>query len=71
MVIDSDGVILYASDNIKSFVALDARDVIGFSLHNFVLSQQDSYTLTKNLEPDGKTEPFVSFLPLNINPRHA
>jgi transcriptional regulator with PAS, ATPase and Fis domain len=53
MVIASDGVILYASDNMESFVALGPRDVIGHSLHDLVQSEQDSNTITKNLEPKG------------------
>jgi PAS domain-containing protein len=53
MVIASDGVILYASENMESFVALSPRDVIGHSLHDFVQSEQDSKTITKNLEPKG------------------
>ena len=53
MVIASDGVILYASENIESFVALSPRDVIGHSLHDLVQSEQDSNTITKNLEPKG------------------
>ena len=54
MVIASDGGILYASDNMESFVALNPRDVIGHSLHDLVQSQQDSDTITKNLQPKGK-----------------
>ena len=53
MVIASDGVILYASENMESFVALSPRDVIGHCLHDFVQSEQDSKTITKNLEPKG------------------
>ena len=54
MVIDSDGVILYTSDNMESFVALSPRDVIGHSLHDLVQSEQDSDTIRKNLQPEGK-----------------
>ena len=54
MVIDSDGLILYTSDNMESFVALSPRDVIGHSLHDFVQSEQDSDTIRNNLQPKGK-----------------
>ena len=53
MVIASDGVILYASDNMESFVALKPRDVIGHSLHDFVQSDKDRDTIRQNLEPKG------------------
>ena len=55
MVMASDGVILYASDNMESFVALKPRDVIGHSLHDLVQSDQDRDTITQNLEPKGNS----------------
>ena len=53
MVVASDGVILYASDNIETFVALNPRDVIGHSLHDLVQSDQDRDTISSNLKPKG------------------
>ena len=53
MVIASDGMILYASDNMESFVALKPHDVIGHSLHDLVQSDQDRDTIRQNLEPKG------------------
>lgn len=53
MVVDSDGVILYASDNMESFVSLNPRDVIGHSLHDLVQSEEDKEIVTTNLQPKG------------------
>ena len=66
MVIDSDGVILYASDNMESFVALSPRDVIGHSLHDLVQSEQDSDIIRKNLQPEGSINSCIFNILLTI-----
>ena len=53
MVIDIDGVILYASDNMRSFLTLTPHDVIGHSIHDLVKSETDREIIRKNLMPEG------------------
>jgi PAS domain S-box-containing protein len=52
-VLDPDGMILYASENLEKFVGLNPRDVIGHSLHDLVESGEDSETIRENLKPKG------------------
>ena len=55
MVIGSDGMILYASDKMETFMGLSPRDVIGHSLHDLVETDEDSKTIDENLETKGLT----------------
>ena len=53
MVIDIDGVVLYASDNMRSYLTLTPHDVIGHSINDFIKSETDREIIRKNLMPEG------------------
>ena len=45
---------LFASDSLQGHVGLNQRDVIGHSIHDLVLSEEDSVIIQHRLQPRGE-----------------
>ena len=54
LVLAGDATVLYASDSLQGHVWLNPRDVIGHSIHDLVLSEEDSVIIQHRLQPRGE-----------------